>query len=343
MSITSMSETVFSVTGIGTDSAKDNVTSPRTLLEYIMNFFSFGGIRSTHEKKHGAFIQELTNALITHTRDGAIPEVMTVNHSGYTITFTPPGKNNIDANIHVKVEKNGKKAEGEIQSSIYQNVCKSLLFRAQHHLPLPSSPLTNEGKIDLRNVNLTKAALADSDLTNMDLSGAELSKANLSGADLTGSLLVGTHLYKANLSETDLTGASFSRANLSKACMTRATLNATDFTESNLSDADLLQVRGLDANFSHAKAPNILLNRADLKHANFSNANLSRASAVEAKFPSANFRYANLTRAALLKSDLTHARLTNTKLSNAILKEAILTGTLLEHHKQAPAFTITRA
>lgn len=70
MSITSMSETVFSVTGIGTDSAKDNVTSPRTLLEYIMNFFSFGGIRSTNERKHDAFIQAFTNTLVSHHGQG---------------------------------------------------------------------------------------------------------------------------------------------------------------------------------------------------------------------------------------------------------------------------------
>lgn len=342
MSIESISQTVSCVTGIGTESAKDKVISPHTLLEYIMNFFSFGGIRDINERKHDAFIQELTNTLVTHTREGGIPEIMTVIHSGYTITFTSPGKNNEGAHINVQIEKNGKKAEGEIQSSIYQNVCNSLLFRAQHHLPLPSSPLTNEGKIDLRNVNLAKASLVDNDLTNMDLSGAELAKTDLSGADLTGSLLVGTNLYKANLSKSDLTGASFSRANLSKTCMFGATLNATDFTESTLSDADLVQVRGLNANFSHVKAPNIILNRAELRHANFSHANLSRASVSNAKLPSANFRYANLTRATLLKSDLTNASLTNTKRSYTILKDAILTGTLLEHNKQAPTFKITR-
>lgn len=342
MSIVSMSETVFSVTGIGTDSAKESATAPRTLLEYIMNFFSFGGVRSTNERKHDAFIQEFTNTLVAHTREGEIPKIMTVNHSGYTITFTSPGKNNQGAHIKVQVEKNGKKAEGEIQSSIYQNVCKSLLFREKHSLSLTSSPLTNEGKIDLRNVNLAKASLTSNDLTNMDLSGAQLAKTDLSGADLTGSLLVGTNLYKANLSGANLAAASFSRANLSKTDMYKARLGATDFTEANLHDAKLVAVAGFDTNFSHAKAHNIILNRADLERANFSNANLSRASIVDAKLPNANLRFANLTRATLSQSDLTFASLTNIKMSHTSFKDAILTGTLLERNKQAPTFKITR-
>ncbi|MCW2476132.1 pentapeptide repeat-containing protein [Candidatus Symbiopectobacterium sp. NZEC151] len=338
MSIASMSEIVSCVTGVGTDSAKDKAIAPRTLLEYIMNFFSFGGLRDTNERKHDAFIQALTSTLVAERE---IPEIMTVNHSGYTITFTSPGKNNEGAQINVQVEKNGKKAQGKIQSSIYKNVCKSLVFRAQHHLPLPSSPLTNEGKIDLRNVNLATTSLANNNLTNMDLSGAQLAKTDLSGANLTGSLLVGTNLYKANLSGANLAGASFSRANLSKTDMDKATLGATDFTEANLQDAKLVAVTGFDTNFSHAKAHNIILNRADLERANFSNANLSRASVVDAKLPNANFRYANLTRARLDKSDLKNASLTNTKMSHTSLKDAILTGTLLEQNKQAPIFTRT--
>jgi uncharacterized protein YjbI with pentapeptide repeats len=77
------------------------------------------------------------------------------------------------------------------------------------------------------------------DLANVDLSRAYLHSALLDNADLQGALLMGTDLTEADLSGTQLLGAQLTNADLSRADLSGAEIVWANFARANLTDADL--------------------------------------------------------------------------------------------------------
>src|SRR6266487_2821918 len=96
----------------------------------------------------------------------------------------------------------------------------------------------------IEDVDLSRADLIGSNLSNaildyVNLSGAKLSGANLSGAKLSGAKLSGANLSRADLSGVDLSETYLIRANLSGANLSRANLVRAILVKTNLEHANL--------------------------------------------------------------------------------------------------------
>ena len=120
---------------------------------------------------------------------------------------------------------------------------------------------------DLRNANLSSAKLRDADLRNANLDSANLESANLSGANLRHANLSIANLGSADLSGADLNDASLRHANLSGADLRNANLRGAYLSNANLSNADL---SGADLNDAN-------LNWASIGSTNFTNVSLDAA------------------------------------------------------------------
>jgi uncharacterized protein YjbI with pentapeptide repeats len=176
---------------------------------------------------------------------------------------------------------------------------------------------SNEGRLDLSNTRLPKAALVD----------AQLSQADLSHADLSGANLFRAKLRSAHLSQADLKGVELSEADLSDADLSTGAegeRGAHWDSGGSLDDvgADLSTSTLRSANLSRA---NLLL--ADLRYTNLSKANLSKA----------NVDLANLSASQLPEADLSEAKLTYTDLSWSDLSKANLNGADLSKAKLSGA------
>jgi uncharacterized protein YjbI with pentapeptide repeats len=105
---------------------------------------------------------------------------------------------------------------------------------------------------DMALVNLIKASLLITNLSNANLSNANLSNANLWKANLGNANLGGSNLSGANLSQANLSKANLNGANLRGSNLREATLNGADLGEgrsdlhgANLRKANLREVRYL--------------------------------------------------------------------------------------------------
>lgn len=132
-------------------------------------------------------------------------------------------------------------------------------------------------RANLREVDLSGAALRE-----VDLSCANLYAAKLRGADLRRA-----NLYAADCSEADFSHARMSGVNLHRVNFQRAVLLCTDLNDTNLRYANL----------SNADIRYAALNNANMRYTNLSHANLSGA----------NLHWANLSHANLSDADLSNA------------------------------------
>jgi uncharacterized protein YjbI with pentapeptide repeats len=121
--------------------------------------------------------------------------------------------------------------------------------------------------IDLKGIDLTRARLAESTLTNVDLEGARLTDAVLDKANL-----VGTFLKKAEMEKVKLRDAKLVEATLNDANLQNSLLKGADFSKSSLENAALNNAILDNANLSGAS-----LRGAKLKGASLTNANLQNA------------------------------------------------------------------
>lgn len=105
-------------------------------------------------------------------------------------------------------------------------------------------------RLNLVQVDLSKAWLGEADLAHARLNRAKLSAVDLTGANLSGATLSGADLTAAELSGADLssgyiTGANLFATNFSGADLSGADLSQSDLGEADLGEADLRSVRGL--------------------------------------------------------------------------------------------------
>jgi uncharacterized protein YjbI with pentapeptide repeats len=125
---------------------------------------------------------------------------------------------------------------------------------------------------------------------------------------LGGVKLVGVKLVGVDLTFADLSGADLHLADLRQSILCGARLQLACLKEATLQQADLTAA---------------YLNGANLEGVNFSRAVLSRAYLKGAKVGGANFS----------NTDLTYADLTRVDLSNVVLKQANVSGAILENIK----------
>lgn len=208
--------------------------------------------------------------------------------------------------------------------------------------------------IDLRNANLFRVCLSDTDLSGACLVGADLSCADLSRACLFATNLENVDLRGSDLSDTILDHACLETADLRNVTLKNACLNSTslrnaylcfaDLRGAELKEADLLGTYMNGANLSDADLSDACLKDADLSVAYLPYANLSNANLHGSCLELANLRNtcledanldctcmsnislkdANLRGASLMDVEMPHADLRNVNLEDACLQDADL-------------------
>ncbi|KAB2341627.1 pentapeptide repeat-containing protein [Actinomadura rudentiformis] len=163
--------------------------------------------------------------------------------------------------------------------------------------------------LDLSDLHLARARLADLDLRNVYLRGADLRGANLGRiflasailreANLRGASLDGGNLVGASLVDADLRDASLERTNLEGAILRNASLRRAWLWSAILRGASLRGVDLGEAGLSYADLRGTRLEGLNLEGADLRGANLRRAT-----LRGVDLRGANLTGASLEGADL---------------------------------------
>lgn len=205
-------------------------TSPRTILEFIINFFTCGGIRRRNEIQYQELIEAMAEALKSTMpdRSALLPENLILDDiDGCRVEFSLPGDNNETGHVIVRVSKSGNSEMREIPADSFEKICRVLLFRCEFSLPQEPVTLTAQGGMYLKGAVLTGANLTTENLCGADLSGANLEGAklfmadcegvNFKGANLSGALLGDCNLTNACLEEGIMCGATLDHANLTGA------------------------------------------------------------------------------------------------------------------------------
>ena len=110
----------------------------------------------------------------------------------------------------------------------------------------------NQGDINFRRTELSKAPLMGVSLKGIQLDGSNIREANLSSANLSNSSLKQTNLALVSLNKAILTNVNFERANLCKANLREAHLKNANFTQANLQKADLTEAYLFNTLFAKA-------------------------------------------------------------------------------------------
>jgi len=124
-----------------------------------------------------------------------------------------------------------------------------------------------DGRLDLRDADLSGLKLRGAMLDRADLRGARLVHCDLTDTRLQEANLEGAHLIRATLDSVRLGGSSLSGALLCSASLRRATLVRCDLTHANLAAADFES-----ASLSHARFAGALLDRTKLVDADLDGA-----------------------------------------------------------------------
>ncbi|EBZ7423814.1 type III secretion system effector PipB2 [Salmonella enterica subsp. enterica serovar Bonariensis] len=322
-SLGSLAGMATSAFGAGTYAAMRQATSPKTILEHIINFFTCGGVRRKHEAQYQELIETMADTLKSSMPDRGAPlpeNIILDDMDGCRVEFNLPGENNEAEQVIVRVSKGDHSETREIPFDSFEKICRALLFRCEFSLPHDSVMLTAQGGMNLKGAVLTGANLTAENLCGADLSDADLGGAVLFMADCDG----------ANLKGANLSGASLGDSNLMNACledsiMCGATLDRANLTGANLQHASLLGCSMVEclcsgANMEHANISGATLIRADM-----SGATLKSATIMAADMEGAILTRANLRKASFISTNLDGADLAEANLNNTCFKDCTLT------------------
>ncbi|EBB9615245.1 type III secretion system effector PipB2 [Salmonella enterica] len=279
-SLAGMAKSAF---GAGTSAAMRQATSPKTILEYIINFFTCGGIRRRNETQYQELIETMAETLKSTMPDRGAPlpeNIILDDMDGCRVEFNLPGENNEAGQVIVRVSKGDHSETREIPLASFEKICRALLFRCEFSLPQDSVILTAQGGMNLKGAVLTGANLTSENLCDADLSGANLEGAVLFMADCEGANFKG-----ANLSGTSLGDSNFKNACLEDSIMCGATLIRADMSGATLQGATIMAAIMEDA----------VLTRANLRKASFISTNLDGADLAEANLNNTCFKDCTLT------------------------------------------------
>ncbi|EBH5628980.1 type III secretion system effector PipB2 [Salmonella enterica] len=245
-SLAGMAKSAF---GAGTSAAMRQATSPKTILEYIINFFTCGGIRRRNETQYQELIETMAETLKSTMPDRGAPlpeNIILDDMDGCRVEFNLPGENNEAGQVIVRVSKGDHSETREIPLVSFEKICRALLFRCEFSLPQDSVILTAQGGMNLKGAvltgaNLTSENLCDADLSGANLEGAVLFMADCEGANMDHTNLSGATLIRADMSGATLQGATIMAAIMEDAVLTRANLRKASFISTNLDGADLAE------------------------------------------------------------------------------------------------------
>ncbi|EBA9357239.1 type III secretion system effector PipB2 [Salmonella enterica subsp. enterica serovar Colorado] len=289
-SLAGMAKSAF---GAGTSAAMRQATSPKTILEYIINFFTCGGIRRRNETQYQELIETMAETLKSTMPDRGAPlpeNIILDDMDGCRVEFNLPGENNEAGQVIVRVSKGDHSETREIPLVSFEKICRALLFRCEFSLPQDSVILTAQGGMNLKGAVLTGANLTSENLCDADLSGANLEGAVLFMADCEGANFKG-----ANLSGTSLGDSNFKNACLEDSIMCGATLDHTNLSGATLIRADMSGATLQGATIMAAIMEDAVLTRANLRKASFISTNLDGADLAEANLNNTCFKDCTLT------------------------------------------------
>ncbi|HCC1089421.1 TPA: type III secretion system effector PipB2 [Salmonella enterica subsp. enterica serovar Paratyphi C] len=292
-SLDSLAGMATSAFGAGTSAAMRQATSPKTILEYIINFFTCGGIRRRNETQYQELIETMAETLKSTMPDRGAPlpeNIILDDMDGCRVEFNLPGENNEAGQVIVRVSKGDHSETREIPLVSFEKICRALLFRCEFSLPQDSVILTAQGGMNLKGAVLTGANLTAENLCDADLSGANLEGAVLFMADCEGANFKG-----ANLSGTSLGDSNFKNACLEDSIMCGATLDHANLTGATLIRADMSGATLQGATIMAAIMEDAVLTRANLRKASFISTNLDGADLAEANLNNTCFKDCTLT------------------------------------------------
>lgn len=332
-SLDSLAGMAASAFGTGSYAAMRQATSPKTILEFLINFFTCGGIRRRNEKQYQELIETMAETLksVMPDRGAPLPESLILDDiDGCRVEFSLPGDNNETGHVIVRVSKGGNSERREIPTDCFEKVCRALLFRCEFSLPLDATILTPLGGLYLKDAVLTGAILMAENLCNADLSDANLEGAilfmadcegaNLKGANLSGASLGDCNFMNACLEDCVMCGATLDRANLTDASLQRASLLTCSMIECNCSGANMehANLSGatlIRANMSGATLKGTTVMATNMEGVSLTRANLQKASFTSTNFEGADFSEANLKNTSFKDCTLTHSRTEETRMS----------------------------
>ncbi|EGG2644339.1 type III secretion system effector PipB2 [Salmonella enterica] len=289
-SLAGMAKSAF---GAGTSAAMRQATSPKTILEYIINFFTCGGIRRRNETQYQELIETMAETLKSTMPDRGAPlpeNIILDDMDGCRVEFNLPGENNEAGQVIVRVSKGDHSETREIPLVSFEKICRALLFRCEFSLPQDPVILTAQGGMNLKGAVLTGANLTEENLCDADLSGANLEGAVLFMADCEGANFKG-----ANLSGTSLGDSNFKNACLEDSIMCGATLDHANISGATLIRADMSGATLQGATIMAADMEGAILTRANLQKASFISTNLGEADLSEANLKNTSFKDCTLT------------------------------------------------
>ncbi|HCM1917322.1 TPA: SPI-2 type III secretion system effector PipB [Salmonella enterica subsp. salamae serovar 28:r:e,n,z15] len=238
----------------GSKEAMKNATSPRGILEWLVNFFTCGGVRRSKERCFQEVVEKLTSSLLHVNKDAfhSGTKIFLEDINGCTACLscvTVPGDENNASMVTIEVSKDGKTIADEVNGEIFWNVCRMLKLMSKYNIQQEDSLVTEEGKLNLRGVYLAYKDLQGENFENIDAPfidfyASNLAGVNLSGANLHGATMAFAKLVGANMANTDMSGANLTNAN-----MTDANISGADLT-----DAVLCNVKLAGVNLKDAKA-----------------------------------------------------------------------------------------
>lgn len=316
-SLDSLAGMAASAFGTGSYAAMRQATSPKTILEHIVNFFTCGGIRRRNEKQYQELIEAMVETLKSAMPDRGAPlpeNLILDNIDGCRVEFSLPGDNNETGHVIVRVSKGGNSEMREIPLASFEKICRVLLFRCEFSLPQDAIILTPQGGMYLKGAVLTGAILMAENLCNADLSDANLEGAVLFMADCEGANLKGANLLGASLGD-----CNFMNACLEDCVMCGATLDRANLTGASLQRASLLTCSMIECNCSGANMEHANLSGATLIRANMSGATLKGTTVM-----ATNMEGVSLTRANLQKASFTSTNFEGADFSEANLKIPVL-------------------
>lgn len=121
-SLAGMAKSAF---GAGTSAAMRQATSPKTILEYIINFFTCGGIRRRNETQYQELIETMAETLKSTMPDRGAPlpeNIILDDMDGCRVEFNLPGE------ILVRITK--------LDKLLYESVKATILRQEKFRLSL---------------------------------------------------------------------------------------------------------------------------------------------------------------------------------------------------------------
>ncbi|WP_238149422.1 pentapeptide repeat-containing protein [Arsenophonus endosymbiont of Aleurodicus floccissimus] len=253
---------------------KELATSPKGLLEHIINFFTLGGVERKLSKQYDNFMQTITTALeekIANSNCYHIPKELKFNFDGCSVAIKPSEYHSDKLSVTVE-RQTGENCTSDIDVKGFKNTTILMLLNNR----IDPNIFIKEGKIHLLNTDLSARILEGIDLSEAYFSNVNLNGTDLSGANLQNTNIINATFYNAKLIETNLNDAK-----IEKTTFKYAKLNSALLERASIAGANFDHVTLICANLTDTKIITLKLANGEIKTNTFNHATLDSALLVK--------------------------------------------------------------